>query len=61
MLAKEIKSMLKMNKKGCAKVPNVLDYGAIILNNFENKKRLVMAFYIMPKYELSLLDYILAE
>ena len=61
MLAQEIKAMLKMNKKGCAKVPKVLDYGALVLKNFETHRTVIMGFYIMPKYERSLLDYILAE
>lgn len=50
-----------MNKKGCAKVPKVLDYGCLTLNNFKHRSQEIMAFYVMPQYEKSLLDYILAE
>ena len=57
MMAKEIKALIKMEKqKGSLGVSKLVDYGLIIVKNFDSnhKKAKVASFYVMPEYSMNL-------
>jgi serine/threonine protein kinase len=57
MMAHEIKALLTMKGSRKSKgVTQVIDYGMIVLTNFDNNKTSndMASFYVMPRYKLSL-------
>jgi serine/threonine-protein kinase len=50
-IAREIKITKTLQTKKCKNVAKIVDYGILILENFDQKKRVTCGYYIMPKYE----------
>ena len=63
MASREIDTMRKMTKIGSKNLnydatPRIFDYGLCNLANFDQSSQKLVAFYIMPLYEMDLLNYL---
>ena len=57
-IANEIKAIKRVNSNEKAMVPKLLEYGMLVMHNYKEGQNKIAGFYIMPKYEMSLLDHL---